>query len=155
MFVRSGGAVRPRDDSLHCHLPTLIVRIRLASSSLSAMMKPPSPIDYSVNMKEQIQAILDSLIHMYRRPELYFRDASHCQGILSGQKLTIFTLGIIANELYNSIYQQVIQGYGWTDTEWSVYGQMTNGGYTDADIIEELLAIEIETWQRILTEATP
>jgi hypothetical protein len=94
--------------------------------------------------------IADLLENMRDRKPNYFLpiDAKTVGAVLSGFGLGLFTCGV---KYRLEIHHQVLTDRGWKFNALGFVPPLEEQGLTDMQIVEELLAIEIETWRRIST----
>lgn len=97
-------------------------------------------------MPDPIGAIIAELECVQKRPGMYIgHDFLTIQVWLSGFNSACAALGY--RTPYAS-YEAVVVERGWEHSTINVFGQMSKQGYEPLAIVNELLTIEIECWQR-------
>lgn len=97
-------------------------------------------------MPDPIDAIIVELEWVQKRPGMYLgRDFLTIQAWLSGFNSACAALGYRAP---HAIYEEVVGKRGWEHSTINVFEQMSEQGYEPLAIVDELLTIEIECWQR-------
>jgi hypothetical protein len=99
-----------------------------------------------------IKKLIESLEEIQQRPGMYFADAFHCYGFLSGVSFSMTILGFIDSEVYYRAYRRCASRYGYTWVANSFYAQLQDEGHEESEIILTLLKAEVETWREVLED---
>ena len=86
---------------------------------------------------------------MLDKPRMFFSDSSECFGFLNGLNFAITSLDVVVFADYNEVYETVAREHGWKWKANSFYRQLKEDGEDDTKIIEKLLLIEIEVFDRL------
>ena len=97
-------------------------------------------------------AMLMRLEAIRKRPRMYIGevDAELMSALLTGFNQSNWILGY---SISNSFHQQIIETRGWEYIALGILRQMRQKNWSEAEIVEELLVIEIETWKRMAETA--
>ena len=87
-----------------------------------------------------------------KRPRMYIGevDAALMDAFLTGFDRAYWILGYVIS---NSFHQQIIETRGWEYSALGIMRQMRQKNWSESEIVEELLVIEIETWKRMAEAA--
>ena len=101
--------------------------------------------------KEQMSKLIESLKFFRERPLMLFLNGLECKKFLDGMIFMVIHTDLIDHEVYKSLYREIARPYGWTWVANSFYLQMVDQGIEDDQIIDNLIAVEIEVWERLLS----
>jgi hypothetical protein len=101
---------------------------------------------------KQKESLTKGLEHLIKRPRMYFSDsAPAAANYLEGFKHAFLLLNDVPN--FYDIFKEVIVSRGWEDSPQAVWGQMQGRGWDEDAIIQELLAIHSQVFERITSSA--
>src|SRR5687768_14466761 len=100
--------------------------------------------------KAHISKLLESLKFFRERPSMLFDNALECNRFLGGMRFMSTHVDLIPHEQYKDVYREFALPYGWTWVANSFYLQMIDQGIEDDQIIDNLMAVEIEVWGKLL-----
>ena len=99
-----------------------------------------------MSRKEKIQNILEIFHHMRKYPGMYFSTVTQADQFLRGFLIASqICLDLPSDTRHRAT---VTTERGWTWTSVNPWNEMRDQGLDEAAIIDEILAIEIEVWQR-------
>lgn len=102
-------------------------------------------------LSTNLESLIEALEYVRTHPRLYFLDSAQAAAFMSGIAFASSTFGFVKN--YTQEYRKVTQERGWKETPQHIKEQMKEKGLAEWDIVDELIAIEIEIYQR--QKATP
>jgi hypothetical protein len=100
--------------------------------------------------REQHKLLVERLQHIAKRPSMYFGklDPERAALWLSGFATAIDIQGGLTDER-RQLRQEILEARGWKVNATSSWQQMVGRSMTPAEVIAELIAIEIEVLNRI------
>jgi hypothetical protein len=107
-----------------------------------------------IDKKAQISKLIETLKLFREKPGKFFRDGIGCDTFLKGMVFMAVHVELIDYERYKRLYREVATSYGWTWIANPFYLQMVDQGIEDDQIIDNLMAVEIEVWEKLLDLST-
>ena len=103
-----------------------------------------------IDKKEHISKLIESLKFFREKPGMLFNNALECKRFLDGMRFMATHVDLVPHEQYKDVYREVAALYGWTWVANSFYLQMVDQGSEDNQIIDNLMKVEIEVWEKLL-----
>lgn len=103
-----------------------------------------------IDKKAQISKLIETLKLFREKPLKFFLDGIGCDTFLRGMVFMAVQVNLIDYEIYKRLYREAALPYGWTWTANSFYLQMVDQGIDDDQIIDNLMKVEIEVWEKLL-----
>jgi hypothetical protein len=101
-----------------------------------------------MNRQQIIERIVERLLAIQQRPHVYIDESLGPMGNFQvGFDMACEILGIMPDA---DVSEQVFLEHGWKPSAFGPHIQMRKKGFTEQQIIDELLSMEIEVWKRTL-----
>ncbi len=102
--------------------------------------------------KASVENVIQLLVHIRERPGMYFLPIT-ADGYINwreGFDTGCAMRGLFIGERHSddSFYMQILTAHGWKDSSFGPVIDMREHGLGEAEIITELLTMDIETWKR-------
>lgn len=102
--------------------------------------------------RELLARVIQHLEAVQRRPAMYVgcNDVERMVHFLNGFRVALAAL--LGLELQYAVRRQIEESRGWSHDAMHVYHRMVEQGMSPEQVIDELVAIEIDVWRRLAEE---
>jgi hypothetical protein len=102
-----------------------------------------------MDKQEQVQNIIQYLEMVRERPKFHFTpNPDSVYSFTRGFNLACQAIGLYFED-YQDTYLEVQKVHGWQVNALHPFQEMVKRGWTDSQVVHEVLTLEIETWEKV------